>query len=188
MPAHRAPHRLRGAGCRARETSALRGSRRPENSSSSRSPARRLPRHQRTTSCSSSRGAPKPSGSRRQNQGQTPFNSRAIIAPCPAPPEPDYREKALKILPWICTRCAREFPASRLRELTVPPHRRQPRPQPARRLELGAAVHLLPRERARRASRIPAPGAARRRCARKQKAPGDALAPLADLGKKLRGS
>jgi len=34
-------------------------------------------------------------------------------------PNPDYREKALKILPWICTRCAREFPASRLRELTV---------------------------------------------------------------------
>ena len=33
--------------------------------------------------------------------------------------EPDYRERALKILPWICARCAREFPASRLRELTV---------------------------------------------------------------------
>ena len=32
---------------------------------------------------------------------------------------PDYREQALRILPWICTRCAREFPASRLRELTV---------------------------------------------------------------------
>jgi HNH endonuclease len=31
----------------------------------------------------------------------------------------DYRERALRILPWICTRCAREFPASRLRELTV---------------------------------------------------------------------
>ena len=30
-----------------------------------------------------------------------------------------YREQALKRLPWICTRCAREFPASRLRELTV---------------------------------------------------------------------
>ena len=30
-----------------------------------------------------------------------------------------YREEALKILPWICVRCAREFPASRLRELTV---------------------------------------------------------------------
>jgi hypothetical protein len=33
--------------------------------------------------------------------------------------EQPYREQALKILPWICTRCAREFPASRLRELTV---------------------------------------------------------------------
>jgi hypothetical protein len=36
----------------------------------------------------------------------------------PRPPA-DYREQALKILPWICGRCAREFPASRLRELTV---------------------------------------------------------------------
>jgi hypothetical protein len=35
------------------------------------------------------------------------------------PDATDYRERALKILPWICTRCAREFPASRLRELTV---------------------------------------------------------------------
>jgi hypothetical protein len=33
--------------------------------------------------------------------------------------EAEYRERALKILPWICARCAREFPASRLRELTV---------------------------------------------------------------------
>ena len=33
--------------------------------------------------------------------------------------ESAYRERALKILPWICTRCAREFPAARLRELTV---------------------------------------------------------------------
>jgi len=32
---------------------------------------------------------------------------------------PSYREQALQLLPWICTRCAREFPASRLRELTV---------------------------------------------------------------------
>jgi hypothetical protein len=30
-----------------------------------------------------------------------------------------YREQALKLLPWICARCAREFPAARLRELTV---------------------------------------------------------------------
>ncbi|TAK38625.1 MAG: HNH nuclease family protein [Betaproteobacteria bacterium] len=33
--------------------------------------------------------------------------------------EAPYREQALKILPWICVRCAREFPGSRLRELTV---------------------------------------------------------------------
>ena len=30
-----------------------------------------------------------------------------------------YREHALKILPWICARCAREFDGKRLRELTV---------------------------------------------------------------------
>ncbi|MSQ88352.1 MAG: HNH nuclease family protein [Betaproteobacteria bacterium] len=37
----------------------------------------------------------------------------------PATPKPSYRDQALKLLPWICARCAREFPASRLRELTV---------------------------------------------------------------------
>src|SRR3970040_2307170 len=30
-----------------------------------------------------------------------------------------YREQALRILPWICARCAREFDGKRLRELTV---------------------------------------------------------------------
>ena len=30
-----------------------------------------------------------------------------------------YREQALKLLPWICARCAREFSGARLRELTV---------------------------------------------------------------------
>ena len=30
-----------------------------------------------------------------------------------------YREQALKILPHICARCAREFEGKRLRELTV---------------------------------------------------------------------
>src|ERR671919_466859 len=34
-----------------------------------------------------------------------------------------YREQALKILPWICGRCAREFTRERLRELTVPRER-----------------------------------------------------------------
>ena len=33
--------------------------------------------------------------------------------------ESGYRQQALKILPHICTRCAREFEGKRLRELTV---------------------------------------------------------------------
>ncbi|MCB1938988.1 MAG: YajD family HNH nuclease [Rhodocyclaceae bacterium] len=30
-----------------------------------------------------------------------------------------YRERALKIYPWVCGRCARSFTAANLRELTV---------------------------------------------------------------------
>ena len=30
-----------------------------------------------------------------------------------------YREQALKLYPWICGRCAREFNHANLRELTV---------------------------------------------------------------------
>jgi len=33
--------------------------------------------------------------------------------------EPSYREQALKIYPWICGRCAREFTRANLHELTV---------------------------------------------------------------------
>jgi hypothetical protein len=33
--------------------------------------------------------------------------------------EQGYRERALKILPWVCGRCARSFERARLRELTV---------------------------------------------------------------------
>ncbi len=33
--------------------------------------------------------------------------------------ENTYRERALKLFPWICGRCAREFSGKRLRELTV---------------------------------------------------------------------
>ncbi len=33
--------------------------------------------------------------------------------------EQGYRERALKIYPWICGRCAREFSHANLRELTV---------------------------------------------------------------------
>ena len=30
-----------------------------------------------------------------------------------------YRERALKLFPWICGRCGREFSGARVRELTV---------------------------------------------------------------------
>jgi len=33
--------------------------------------------------------------------------------------EQTYRDQALKIYPWICGRCAREFTRANLRELTV---------------------------------------------------------------------
>ncbi len=33
--------------------------------------------------------------------------------------ENTYRERALKLFPWICGRCAREFTGKQLRELTV---------------------------------------------------------------------
>lgn len=33
--------------------------------------------------------------------------------------ETGYREKALKLFPWVCGRCSREFVYSNLRELTV---------------------------------------------------------------------
>ncbi len=33
--------------------------------------------------------------------------------------EQTYRERALKMYPWICARCGREFSGKKLRELTV---------------------------------------------------------------------
>ena len=33
--------------------------------------------------------------------------------------EQTYREQALKLYPWICARCGREFNGKKLRELTV---------------------------------------------------------------------
>lgn len=33
--------------------------------------------------------------------------------------EKTYRERALKLFPWICARCGREFEGKRLKELTV---------------------------------------------------------------------
>nr|WP_108653022.1 YajD family HNH nuclease [Dongshaea marina] len=43
----------------------------------------------------------------------------AYIPPKYAQLEQGYRDKALKLFPWVCGRCAREFTYSNLRELTV---------------------------------------------------------------------
>ncbi|PJI50584.1 MAG: restriction endonuclease [Pseudomonas sp.] len=43
----------------------------------------------------------------------------AVLAEAQRRRETSYREKALKMYPWICGRCAREFSGVRLRELTV---------------------------------------------------------------------
>lgn len=43
------------------------------------------------------------------NKPSTPYSQR----------EQGYREKALKMYPWVCGRCAREFSGKRLSELTV---------------------------------------------------------------------
>jgi hypothetical protein len=42
-----------------------------------------------------------------------------IIAEARRKREQGYREQALKIFPWVCARCGREFAGKKLRELTV---------------------------------------------------------------------
>ena len=42
-----------------------------------------------------------------------------VIADARRNQKQDYREQAIKIYPWICARCGREFTGKRLRELTV---------------------------------------------------------------------
>jgi hypothetical protein len=61
-----------------------------------------------------------------QNRSLTKMNKKsdadALIADArkyKADREKNYREKALKLYPWICGRCTREFTHSNLSELTV---------------------------------------------------------------------
>jgi len=97
------------------------------------------------------------------------------------------RKRALKLFPWICTRCAREFPARRLRELTV--HHKDGNhdhnPPDGSNWEL-LCIYCHENEHARledAKAAAQAGGAA--------KAPDPAAAthrPFADLARKLRGS
>ena len=63
--------------------------------------------------------------------------------------EGSYRARALKLLPHVCGHCGREFAGQRLRELTVHHKDHDHDEQPARRQQLGTALPLLPRQRAR---------------------------------------
>ncbi len=62
--------------------------------------------------------------------------------------ETGYREKALKLFPWVCGRCSREFVYSNLRELTVHHIDHDHSNNPRRWQQLGNAVPVLPRPRA----------------------------------------
>ena len=46
-------------------------------------------------------------------------NMDRIVANARQSREQGYREKALKLFPWVCGKCSREFPGKKLRELTV---------------------------------------------------------------------
>ncbi len=64
-----------------------------------------------------------------------------------------YREQALKLYPWICGRCTREFTHANLRELTVHHRDHNHDNNPARWQQLGIAVPVLPRQRTPKADR-----------------------------------
>lgn len=97
--------------------------------------------------------------------------------------EKAYRDQALKLFPWICGRCAREFSGARLRELTV--HHRNgdhdDNPPDGSNWEL-LCIYCHENEHAR---------AADAKAGGNAKAPDPAPAshrPFADLARKLRGS
>ncbi len=53
---------------------------------------------------------------------KTPLDKNKVIAEARREQEQrekGYREKALKLFPWVCARCTREFNGKKLRELTV---------------------------------------------------------------------
>ena len=59
-----------------------------------------------------------------------------------------YRDQALKILPWICAWCGREFTSKKLHELTVHHKDRNHNNNPPDGSNWELLVHVLPRQRA----------------------------------------
>ena len=67
---------------------------------------------------------PKPTPPNRPQAGKTPDTNRLDQVVADARRNRDerekgYREQALKLYPWVCGRCGREFTHTNLRELTV---------------------------------------------------------------------
>lgn len=58
-----------------------------------------------------------------------------------------YRQRALKMYPWVCGKCSREFSGKKVRELTVHhrDHNHDNNPPDGSNWE--PALHLLPRQR-----------------------------------------
>ncbi|MDF9882499.1 hypothetical protein OKW12_003667 [Pseudomonas silensiensis] len=80
----------------------------------------------------------------------TPTNTSKldrILADNQRDKEMGYRDKALKMYPHVCGRCAREFSGKRLSELTVHHRDHNHDNNRAGRLELGIVVPVLPRQR-----------------------------------------
>ena len=58
--------------------------------------------------------------------------------------EQSYRGQALKMYPWLCGRCAREFTHANLSELTVHHRNHNHDDNPSRRQQLGIVMPVLP--------------------------------------------
>ncbi|MCG3201515.1 MAG: hypothetical protein NFCOHLIN_01385 [Gammaproteobacteria bacterium] len=97
--------------------------------------------------------------------------------------EQGYREQALKLYPWICGRCGREFTRTNLRELTVHhrDHDHDNNPPDGSNWEL-LCVYCHDNEHTRHADRVRGHGAT-------LEAPGSSNAthrPFADLARRLK--
>ena len=99
--------------------------------------------------------------------------------------EQSYRAKALKIHPWICARCGREFSGKRLRELTVhhKDHNHENNPEDGSNWEL-LCIYCHDNEH----SRLEVSESYGGESPGKNRGPASTYQPFADLGDLLKGN